>query len=183
VWLRWAIRLSPDLQPDTVQFLPAVVAAYRAARDFVMNTRGTGDSVAATTWLWPAQTSGEQVGRLQVAAAGQVPVRVEVRGVGPIGAGGSIPLNPGSYQVSAGSGSDNVRVTREVLPGVTTVLEFRFRPALPQVAAKPLPTVTPTPVAAAAPPKKGIPLWLKVGAGGGIVWAILWNAWIKHTHL
>src|SRR5204863_7364704 len=30
VWLRWAVRLSPDLQPDTVQFLPKVVAAYRS---------------------------------------------------------------------------------------------------------------------------------------------------------
>jgi hypothetical protein len=161
VWLRWAIRLSPDLQPDTVQFLPAVVAAYRAARDFVMSTRGTGDSVAATTWLWPAQTGGEQVGRLQVAAAGQVPVRVDVRGVGPIGAGGSIPLNPGSYQVSAGSGSDNVGVTREVLPGVTTVLEFRFRPALPQVATKPPPPPPPPP-----PEKKGGFPVLWVGLGG-----------------
>ena len=61
VWLRWAIRLSPDLQPDTVQFLPAVVAAYRSARDFVMSTRGTGDSVAATTWLWPgAETAASK---------------------------------------------------------------------------------------------------------------------------
>ncbi|PYP90928.1 MAG: hypothetical protein DMD34_16530, partial [Gemmatimonadetes bacterium] len=102
VWLRWAVRLAPDLQPDTVQFLPKVVVAYRSARDFVLSTRAPGDSTAATTWLWPAQETGERVGRIQVAAAAMgVPVRVDVKGVGPIGAGGSIPLNPGSYQISA----------------------------------------------------------------------------------
>src|SRR6058998_2861321 len=122
VWLRWAVRLSPDLQPDTVQFLPKVVVAYRSARDFVLSTRAPGDSTAATTWLWPAQETGERVGRIQVAAAAMgVPVRVEVKGVGPIGAGGSIPLNPGSYQISASAvGYDSMQVSREVLPGVTT---------------------------------------------------------------
>ena len=69
VWLRWAVRLSPDLQPDTVQFLPKVVVAYRSARDFVLSTRASSDSAAATTWLWPAQDSGERVGRLQVSTA------------------------------------------------------------------------------------------------------------------
>src|SRR5712691_8595105 len=102
VWLRWALRLSPDLQPATVQFLPKVVVAYRSARDFVLSTRAPGDSAAATTWLWPAQDTGERVGRIQVAAAALgVPVQVEVKGVGPIGIGGSIPLSPGSYQISA----------------------------------------------------------------------------------
>src|SRR5712691_7115186 len=57
VWLRWAIRLSPDLRPDTVQFLPVVIAAYRSARDFVMRTRTKADSAAPVTWLWPAQES------------------------------------------------------------------------------------------------------------------------------
>src|SRR4029077_9023437 len=55
VWLRWAIRLSPDLQPDTVLFLPELVGAYQSARAFVTDTRRAGDSVAVTTWLWPAQ--------------------------------------------------------------------------------------------------------------------------------
>src|SRR5881296_2410374 len=110
VWLRWAIRLSPDLQPDTVQFLPKVVAAYRSARDFVLSTHAPADSAAATTWLWPTQETGERVGRLQLGAAGlAAPLRVEVKGVGPIGTGGNIPLNPGSYEISASaSGYDSV---------------------------------------------------------------------------
>src|SRR5438552_4875603 len=171
VWLRWAVRLSPDLQPDTVQFLPKVVVAYRSARDFVLSTRAPGDSTAATTWLWPAQETGERVGRIQVAAAAMgVPVRVDVKGVGPIGAGGSIPLNPGSYQISASAaGYDSMQVTREVLPGVTTVLEFHLRSALAQVAptkpAAPAKT-TPAPGAAQQQKKKGFPVgWVVLGAG------------------
>jgi len=170
VWLRWAVRLSPDLQPDTVQFLPKVVVAYRAARDFVLSTRAPGDSTAATTWLWPAQDTGERVGRIQVAAAAMgVPVRVEVKDVGPIGVGGSIPLSPGSYQISASAaGYDSMQVTREVLPGVTTVLEFRLWSALARVAPKVLPPAGPTPAPVAAPQKKkGFPVvWVVVGAGG-----------------
>ena len=171
-WLRWAIRLSPDLQPDTVQFLPKVVAVYRSARDFVLSTHAPADSAAATTWLWPTQETGERVGRLQLGAAGlAAPLRVEVKGVGPIGTGGSIPLNPGSYEISASaSGYDSVRVTREVLPGVTTVLDFRLRSALARVAARP---AQPTPAApmpappVAAQKKKGFPVVLAVlGAGG-----------------
>lgn len=171
VWLRWAVRLSPDLQPDTVQFLPKVVVAYRSARDFVLSTRAPGDSTAATTWLWPAQEMGERVGRIQVAAAAMgVPVQVEVKGVGPIGVGGSIPLSPGSYQISAAaSGYDSMRVTREVLPGVTTVLEFRLRSVLARVAPKAVPTpARPTSEPGAAPQKKkGFPVALvALGAGG-----------------
>jgi hypothetical protein len=183
-WLRWAIRLSPDLQPDTIQFLPRVVVAYRAARDFVLHTRAPADSAAATTWLWPAQAGGAPAGRLQITSSAlSVPVQVQVKGVGPIGGGGSIPLNPGSYEISAtASGYDSVRVTREVLPGVTTVLDFRLRSTAAQVAAKPAAAPTaPAPQQSVTPaPRKGkIPWWVKVGIGGGVAWAILWNAYIK----
>jgi hypothetical protein len=176
VWLRWAVRLAPDLQPDTVQFLPRVIAAYRSARDFVSRTRTLGDSVTATTWLWPAQESSDAAGRLQVAAALGVPVQVAVQGVGPIGVGGSIALGPGSYEITASAtGYDNVRVTREVVPGVTTVLEFHPRSALAAVA----PPVK-TPAAKTQAPgsqvatqkKKGFPVvWVVVGAAaaGGAV--------------
>jgi len=171
VWLRWAVRLSPDLQPDTVQFLPKVVAAYRSARDFVLSTRAPTDTAAATTWLWPAPDTRERTGRLQIAGSNlAAPLRIDVRGVGPIGPGGSVPLNPGSYQISAAAaGYDSVRVMREVLPGVTTVLEFHLRSALAQVAptkpAAPAKT-TPAPGAAQQQKKKGFPVgWVVLGAG------------------
>ena len=171
VWLRWAVWLSPDLQPDTVQFLPKVVAAYRSARDFVLSTRAPTDTAAATTWLWPAPDTRERTGRLQIAGSNlAAPLRIDVRGVGPIGPGGSVPLNPGSYQISAAAaGYDSVRVMREVLPGVTTVLEFHLRSALAQVAptkpAAPAKT-TPAPGAAQQQKKKGFPVgWVVLGAG------------------
>ena len=175
-WLRWAVRLSPDLQPDTVQFLPRVIAAYRSARDVVLRTRTPGDTYAATTWLWPAQETGERVGRLQVSSATVgVPVRAFVEGVGLIGAGGSAPVAPGSYTVSVSApGYDSVRVTREVLPGVTTVLDFRLRSALAQAAPPPQAApAAPTPVAA-PPRRKVFPVVLAVvGAGGAAAAAVI----------
>src|SRR2546430_15113500 len=98
-WLRWAVRLSPDLQPDTVQVLPRVITAYRAARDFVIRTRSLGDTMVATTWLWPTQATGEKDGKLEVAAS-TTPLRVNVTGFGLVGQGGNVPLAPGSYQVA-----------------------------------------------------------------------------------
>jgi len=172
VWLRWAVRLSPDLQPDTVQFLPRVVTAYRSARDFVMSTRAPSDSVAATTWLWPSQATGESVGRLQIAASAlPVPMRVDVKGVGPMSAGGSVPLNPGSYQISAtASGFDSARVTREVLPGVTTVLELHLKSIQTQVAVKQQPVVSERQTVVTRERKKGFPIvWVAAGVGAAAV--------------
>jgi hypothetical protein len=182
VWLRWAVRLSPDLQPDTVQFLPQVIAAYRRARDFVQSTRGISDSAAATTWLWPGP-SADRTGRLDVAPSSlTVPLHVEIRGVGPTGVNASIPLEAGSYQITASAtGYDTARVTREVLPGITTVLEFHLhltalaqatpKPQAPTPTARPAPAA-PTPAPAVVPEKKGgFPVVLAV-LGAGAVAAI-----------
>jgi hypothetical protein len=159
-WLRWAIRLSPDLRPDTVLFLPEVITALRSARVFVTQSRGPGDSLAVTTWVWPASRAGEPMGRLQIASSGAVPARVVVRGVGGVAAGASTPLSPGSYEISAVTvGSETVRLTREVLPGITTVMEFTVRPPAPQVVTKP------------PPPRKksGFPVvWAGLGAAGAV---------------
>jgi hypothetical protein len=181
VWLRWALRQSPDLQPDTLQFLPRVVAAVRSARAFVSLTRSPGDSEAVTTWQWPAPETGASMGTLRATAAGLVPVKAEVKGVGPIALGGSKPLNPGSYEISASaSGYDSLGVTREVLPGITTGLEFHLRSTLAAVTpVAQQPPAGPQQPAAPPPHKGGIPWWVKAGAGAGVVWAILWNAYIK----
>jgi len=176
-WLRWAVRLSPDLQPDTVLLPPRVVAAFRAARDFVERTRVPGDTAAVTTWLWSTQEAGGSAGRLQVTAAVVGPMRVDVQGVGAIGVGCSIALNPGSYEITAAaSGYDSVRVTREVVPGVTTVLEFHPRSALAQVVQKPGPAPTPPPGTIMPPQKKkGFPVVWVVGGGvaAGVLVAVL----------
>ena len=112
-------------------------------------------------------------------AAGLAPARVEVMGAGPIGASGSIPLGPGSYEINvSASGYDSVRVTREVLPGITTSLEVRLRSTIAQVTPVQQPAEPQQPVAP-PPHKGGIPWWVKVGAAGGVLWAILWNVYIK----
>ena len=136
-WLRWAIRLSPQLQPDTVQLLPRVVNAYRAARDFVGQTTAVQDSALATTWIWPAFAAGQETGRVQLAASA-VPAsaQLSVVGVGAVGVGAGQELAPGSYAVLAwAAGYDSARVTREVLPGVTTLLRPSLHPAPPTVPA------------------------------------------------
>jgi hypothetical protein len=176
VWLRWAVRLSPDLQPDTVQFLPQVVTAYRSARAFVLRTRTAGDSAAPTTWLWPAQQTAERDGGIQIASS-TVPLRVEIKGVGLVAPGGRVTLAPNSYEIAvSAAGRDSLRVTREVLPGVTTVVEFLPRSFIAQSTAAPTGQVAQTrPTPAAVPQKKkGFPMKaVLIGAAGvGLVAAL-----------
>jgi len=174
VWLRWAVRQASDLQPDTVQFLPSVVTAVRAARAFVVLTKSPQDSGAGTTWQWPAQETGATQGTLRATAPGLVPVKAEVQGVGPIDVGRGIPLNPGSYQIIASaSGYDSLRATREVLPGIMTTVELRLRASLAQVIAEQpaRPTFQP---AEGQRKKKGFPVvWVVAGAGAAVAAAVL----------
>ena len=174
VWLRWAVRQAPDLQPDTVQFLPTVVGALRAARAYVVLTKSPQDSGAATTWQWPAQESVATQGSLRATAPGLVPVKAEVRGVGPIDVGRGIPLNPGSYQIIASaSGYDSLRATREVLPGIMTAVELHLRATIAQlITEQPArPTFQP---AEGQKKKKGFPvLWVVAGAGAAVAAAVL----------
>jgi hypothetical protein len=174
VWLRWAVRQAPNLQPDTVQFLPRVVTAVRAARAFVLLTGSPRDSGAAATWQWPAQETGASVGTLRIASTGLAPVRAEVRGVGPVDVGGSIPLGPGSYEISASaSGYDSVRATREVLPGITTVVELHLRATVAQLTpAQPTPPAA-RPVAATQRKKKFPVLVVALGVAGAAAAVLL----------
>ncbi len=129
IWLRWAIRLSTDLQPDTVQFLPRMVTVFRAAQQYVSLTRTSGDAITRTTWLWPVRGAAEGPGRILIDTSTAIPLQVSVDGVGLLGPGATAQVAPGSHQVrAAASGYDSVRVTREVLPGVTTLLSFALHP-------------------------------------------------------
>jgi hypothetical protein len=174
-WLRWATRLAPDLQPDSAQFLPRVITAFRSARAFAATTRVPRDTAVVTTWIWPSPGTTATQGGIQVANPSPS-LRVAIEGVGLVGATGRTSLGPGSYRIAAsGTDTDSLRVTREVLPGVTTVLEFHL---VTRVARTVPPPTAPPPHTRAAK-KGGIPTWVKIGAGGAVVWAILWNAYIK----
>lgn len=174
LWLRWAVRLAPDLQPDSVQFLPQVAAAYASARSYVAKTRSGGDSAVATTWLWgPADTAG-RMGGIQIAASAE-PIRLDIHGAGLIAPGARMSLAPGSYEIAVSSGSTNLLITREVLPGVTTVLDFHTAPTVAAAPSILMPAVQdtahrpePTPQATAVPVKKGgFPVWIAVVGGVG----------------
>jgi hypothetical protein len=122
-WIRWAVRRVPDLRLDTLNLVSDVIAAFRSAR--TETVPAGGDSLVATTWSWPGGDPGDGAGRLIVTTPGVTePVTVVVVGRAAVPAGG-LPLPAGSYQVLAEApGYQPVRVTREVLPGVTTALAF-----------------------------------------------------------
>jgi len=170
VWLRWAARRDRDLQPDTLQFLPKVIDAYRAARAFVNSTRNRGDSLTEISWLWSSTGGIDAFGRIQVSSGeGVAGLRVAILGVGLAGAGGSLPIAAGSYDIVASApGFDTLRVTREVLPGVSTVLAFRLKRSAAQVAVRPPPEPPqPVPGRTVEPKKKKkFPVLLVVGGVG-----------------
>jgi hypothetical protein len=129
-WARWAVRVAPEMTIDTVNFVAGAVAAMREARAFT-SARTPGDVVTRTSWRWPLRGSSERNGRVVVEpAAMPVPVNVRVVGGGLVPAGVGLSLPPGSYEIeAAASGYLPARLTREVLPGVTTVLAFSLTSA------------------------------------------------------
>ena len=169
LWLRWAIRLHPELQPDTIQFPPQVTTAFQVARQFVNQTKTAGDSLTTTTWQWPAVGSDRDAGRIQIDSAAGLPLQVSLDGAAPLGPG-IAQVAPGSHEtIAATAGHDTIRVTREVLPGATMVLQFRPRAA--QIAARP-PAVPPP--SSVAPRRKGFPwVWAALGAAGAATAVVL----------
>jgi hypothetical protein len=121
-WAKWAMRLEPTLQIDSVNFLGGVVTALREARAAAGRT--AADDATRETFGWPTATATGTEARLRLAPSA-VPVSVLVRGVGLLTAGAGITLAPGTYELEvSASGYLPLRITREALPGVIT--EFAF---------------------------------------------------------
>jgi hypothetical protein len=135
-WARWATRLAPDLEVDTLQFLPDVAAVFGEAARSVVPEGAAVDSVAQTSWRWPARGTAGAFGQIEVGGTSTpVEVQVEVQGFGTVDLGDNLTLEPGTYRLSAAAdGYDTVRVTREVVPGVTTLLTFALRATRPVLA-------------------------------------------------
>ena len=176
IYLRWAVRQAPDLQVDTVQFLPEVATAYAAARQFVAGSGGAADSQTLTTWAWPPEGSAGTTGRLQVTAPSVgAGLRASVEGGDALQPGVAATLAPGSYLVRASApGFDSLAVTREVLPGVTTLLELRPRRSAVAAAAPAPPPRIPAgnTEVGEVKPKKKFPIALVLGgvaAAGAVV--------------
>ncbi len=135
VWARWAVRRLPEFRLDTLQFLPEMIAVFRRAEEFVSRSRGPGDSVAQVAWEWPARVVSDSSGHLRVAAVPSVPLRIRVDGTGAVDPGDQLSLPVGSHVVEASAeGYQAAWVTREVLPGVTTLLTFALRASRPVLA-------------------------------------------------
>ncbi|MBI2614593.1 MAG: trypsin-like peptidase domain-containing protein [Gemmatimonadetes bacterium] len=128
VWFRWAFRTAPTIPIDTVNFLADVVQAMRGARAAV--TASPGDLVSRTTWQWAAPGAPPGQGRLQLTAPRMTaPVNALVPGAGVVQSGQTVALAAATYEIqTAAEGYLTTQLTREVLPGVTTVLEFNLSP-------------------------------------------------------
>ena len=129
VWARWAMRTLPGMRIDSVNFVASVANALREAQTFA-SVRTAGDAVTTVSWRWAARGSREPNGRLLLGQSPMpVPVSVRVVGGSFITTSG-LSLPPGSYEIEAGApGYLPARLTREVLPGVTTVLTFNLTSA------------------------------------------------------
>jgi hypothetical protein len=127
-WLRWAARdggalgLSPADFP--AYFPPPLVDAYGRARAQVDAQAVPGDASVTSDWDWPSTFSGTDDGSLEVRVVGAGSgAAVEVEGVGTLTDGQSISLPAGTYRILvSGEGVEPLAVRREVLPGVSRVL-------------------------------------------------------------
>jgi hypothetical protein len=131
VWLRWVARHGPQWPVDRDWYSPIVIGAYDIAAPAVDAAGGLGDLAATTTWRWPGAFDADAEGTIEVQPVAGVPVTVAVQNFGPLPAGG-INLPPGTYVLTASSpGFEDVQVSREVLPGVATVMSFDLVPTFP----------------------------------------------------
>lgn len=131
--LRWAARHG-TWPIDRNWYAPAVVELYDEAVPAGLPTASADEDLAATSWRWPDGFDIDASGVMETEMADPAaPVSVEVEGQGTIAPGGALSLEPGTYElVASAPGSEPVRLTREVLPGATTVLRFDLPPLLPE---------------------------------------------------
>lgn len=135
-WLRWAMRADPDIPLDAAKFLPAVLAMSNEAREWAIQTASEADGNTETRFEWPVGRMVPATGSLRIENAGLgVPIRILVQREGERQARGGVAegltaqLDPGTYEIQAAAdGYLGARITRVVLPGVTTVLRFNLQP-------------------------------------------------------
>jgi len=126
-WLRWAVRVRPEIQVDTLAFLE-LMPAYNDARAFVLPTV-QDDSLVETEWRWAVPAPEVRRGLLEITASVPAGLQVEVEGVETISVGDDVFLETNSYSlIASADGYLPTTVTREVLPGVTTVVGFNLTP-------------------------------------------------------
>src|SRR5439155_1569924 len=144
-WIRWAVRFGTELKLDTLNLLSPVIAEFHSAR--ATTPAGPEDARVRTEWVWPSTDPGSGPGRIEVPSDGTpASLTATVTGRGVLSPRLSLPA--GSYEIEArASGYRPAKITREVLPGITTVLVFMLQPAPPVAVVPQLPAPAPPPVA------------------------------------
>jgi hypothetical protein len=166
------------LKVDTLNLLSPVIAEFLGAR--AATAPGPDDARAGTEWVWPSTDPGSGPGRLEVRPDGMpASLAATVAGYGTLGPRLSLPA--GGYEIEARApGYRPIRITREVLPGVTTLLVFTLQPeppvaAVPKAPARPAAPVVPPPPATLKKKGGGFPwaLFVLGAAGAGAAAALL----------
>ncbi len=133
LWLAWAHRVAPAFPIDTLLFPPRVQRVILAARaEF---RPAAMDSLVETTWQFGQ--GGDAASRRGALRLGDAPgfTLGVLENVGTILPEERRTLAAGTYTVTLRvEGAAPIRVTREVLPGVTTVVTPRPRAAAAAVA-------------------------------------------------
>ncbi len=126
-WAHWAVRLDPDLELDSLNLLTDVINEFRRARG--ATAPQPDDARVTAQWVWPETDPGRGPGRIEVRSGEQgIAVQATLSGRGEVQGRATLPA--GTYEVVARApGRRTARVTREVLPGITTILTFALEPA------------------------------------------------------
>jgi len=162
VWARWAVRAWPALRADSIAFPPAVARRIAAALA-AFAARTAEDTLALTSWEPGGDAAGGR-GALRLARGAADAIAV-IEGVGTILPGESRTLPAAVYTLSiSADGYQPLRISREVVPGLATVITARLSRGLPA----PVP-LTPT---IAAPPA-GVTRGATMAAGGGVTCQVL----------
>jgi hypothetical protein len=142
-WLRWALRLEPQMVPDSVNFPPSIWLAFDRAKSLLPDT-SPDTATVRRSWNWGAGSAATSGGWLLVRSSGPM-ITASIENGDLLSTGAPRSLEPGSYSILVTAvGYEPVRVTVEVLPGVSTQLLFSLRripPALLYVASQPWGTV------------------------------------------
>lgn len=130
-WLRWVLRHS-DWEIDRAYFAPSLVSVYDQVAATTADEDQALSAVTSTEWRWPEAFTAEDPGRLEVLTDdADATLIVEVEGQDELEAGESVELAPGTYDlVVSADGYEPVRMAREILPGVETVLSLNLVPVL-----------------------------------------------------
>src|SRR5439155_1622886 len=126
---RCAARFGTELKLDTLNLLSPVIAEFHSAR--ATTPAGPEDARVRTEWVWPSTDPGSGPGRIEVPSDGTpASLTATVTGRGVLSPRLSLPA--GSYEIEArASGYRPAKITREVLPGITTVLVFALEAEAP----------------------------------------------------